>query len=332
MNKLASIFAAFATTITAFAADNSELMGRSNDLTQAQSNTKLQLNGVAQVRYTYGTGDSDRYGFEVPMVRLDVHGDLGNGISYRVSPRANGDGDFTLNDAFVAYSFDGLKDVAFKFGQFRPQFANEMNANDEDVLGATHTVVATTLGQTYTQGIEAVWTLGDLKLAAAFTDGTDRANTVVDASTNYGVTAKASYELFDGFTVGAGINHEDEFDVYTADATWTVGKFATTAAYFYSESDGAFSNAATATVAFNCTDAIQPFVAGEWGEVDGGEDLAIVTGGVNYYMAGTAVKWTNQVGYAFNSVDAAWDTTDTGWAATTDDGEVVAISQLQVRF
>ena len=332
MNKILLTIAMFVSTAVA-AFGQTELMARSNELTAAQSSNLLKINGVAQVRYVFSNSNSDAYGFEVPMVRMDLHGDLGSGFDYRVSPRVNGDGDFTLENAFIGYKVEQIKDLTVKIGQFRPQFVTELNGNDEDIVAATHSVVANTLGQTFTQGAEFSWSYDMFDATVAFTDGVDHANTSVDsANNNYGVTAKVDAEIMKGFKLGAGVNHEDDFDTYLATAAWQHGKLSVAADYLYSDSESVFENAAIATVAYECFDNIQPFITGEWAQVEGGEDLAIVAGGVNYYMAGKTVKWTNQVGYAFNAVDAAWNVGDTGWVSGGDDGEVVAISQLQVKF
>jgi hypothetical protein len=332
MNKIILTIAMFVSTAVA-AFGQSELMARSNEITAAQSSDRLKINGVAQVRYVFSNSNSDAYGFEVPMLRMDLYGDLGSGFDYRVSPRVDGDGEFTLENAFVGYKIEQVKDLKVKFGQFRPQFVTELNGNSEDIVAATHSVVANTLGQTFTQGAEFSWSYGVIDASVAFTDGVDRANTPVDStSNNYGVIAKIDAEIFDGFKLGAGINHEDDFDTYLATAAWQHGKFSAAVDYLYSDSESVFESAAVGTIAYECFDNLQPFITGEWAQVEGGEDLAIVTGGVNYYMAGKTVKWTNQVGYTFNAVDAAWNVADTGWVAGGDDGEMVAISQLQIKF
>ena len=315
-----------------------ELMTRSQEITARQTSNAVQIGGVAQVRYTYSTSNNTAYGFDLPYVRLDVHGDVGNGFNYRISPSADGNGDVTLQNAFVGYTVEQNKDFNVKVGQFRPQFMIELNGNDEDVVAANRSVVANTLGQTFTQGAELGWSHGPVCATVAFTDGVDHVNTVVDpVNNNYGVTARVAWNIINDaasgnkVTVGAGINHEDDFDVYTVDAGWTWKKFS--AMLEYAHADTSISNAVVGTVAYECVANVEPFVRGEWAQVSGGEDLSIVTGGVNYYpTANKAVKWTNQVGYSFNSVSGVWDTTNTGWAAGGDDGDVVVVSQLQVSF
>ena len=80
------------------------------------------------------------------------------------------------------------------------------------------------------------------------------------------------------------------------------------------------------------TENFQPFARAEWASVESEEDMTVFTAGVNYYAVNRAVKWTNQVGYAVEDVTAAWDTTNTGWVAGTEEGEFVFTSQFQVLF
>jgi len=76
----------------------------------------------------------------------------------------------------------------------------------------------------------------------------------------------------------------------------------------------------------------EPFVQYERGSLDGStEDLSVATFGVNYYF-NKNVKWTTDLGYALNSIDAGWRLGDTGWNTTTEDGEYLLRTQLQIQF
>jgi len=77
----------------------------------------------------------------------------------------------------------------------------------------------------------------------------------------------------------------------------------------------------------------------EWGDLDGaggvgGDDLSILTIGVSRFWARHALKFTADVGYAFQPVDAAWGATGRGWRgdAADEDGQIVIRSQINLLF
>jgi len=337
MNKFSFIFAMIVSIVSVYAnaqVDSVKLMERSEQITAAQKHS-VNIGGVAQFRFGYASnGSSDANGFEIPLVRLDVSGDLGHGFGFVVSPFVDADGDLDLQNAFADYDFSSVKNLNVKFGQFRPQFMSELNGNDEDIVPATHSLVANTLGQTFTQGVEGKWSNDTFSISAALTEGVDRDNTPIDADPDYAATARFGWNVFktsnSGLEVGAGINHEDEFTVYVADAAWNYRKF--NVGVDYAHSDQSIEHALVGTVSLDCTENIQPFVRAEWASVEDENDMTVFTTGVNYYAVNRAVKWTNQVGYAVEDVTATWDTTNTGWATGTEEGEFVFTSQFQVLF
>jgi len=77
----------------------------------------------------------------------------------------------------------------------------------------------------------------------------------------------------------------------------------------------------------------------EWGDLDGGggvggDDLGILTVGATRFWARHALKWTTDVGVAFDPVDAQWLGGSRGFRADSEgeDGQVVIRSQLQLLF
>ena len=85
---------------------------------------------------------------------------------------------------------------------------------------------------------------------------------------------------------------------------------------------------------FFFTDDWEGFIRYEWSDTDisGFEDLSLLTVGVTKYFSGNQVKWTTDVGFAFENVDVASDIT--GWRADSfdEDGQLVIRSQLQLMF
>ena len=56
--------------------------------------------------------------------------------------------------------------------------------------------------------------------------------------------------------------------------------------------------------------------------------------GFNWYFRGHNLKWTNDIGYAFNGVAPSWASSGTGWRpdGLGEDGQIVFRSQIQVLF
>lgn len=77
----------------------------------------------------------------------------------------------------------------------------------------------------------------------------------------------------------------------------------------------------------------------EWGDLDGaggvgGDDLSILTVGVSRFWNRHALKFTTDVGYAFDPVDAAWGGAGRGWRGdgAGEDGQIVIRSQINLLF
>lgn len=103
---------------------------------------------------------------------------------------------------------------------------------------------------------------------------------------------------------------------------------------------------------FFVTDDVELFARYEYGNSDSdkfrtaslladGENASIVTAGVNWYPMGSAntgIKWTTDVGFAldpvvdFNSSGGNWLTDQTGAGQSTQDGQFVLRSQIQLTF
>ncbi len=77
----------------------------------------------------------------------------------------------------------------------------------------------------------------------------------------------------------------------------------------------------------------------EWGDLDGaagvaGDDLSILTAGFNKFYYGHALKWSTDIGYAFEPVDSVWGGATRGWRgdSANADGQFVIRSQINLLF
>lgn len=66
--------------------------------------------------------------------------------------------------------------------------------------------------------------------------------------------------------------------------------------------------------------------------LDNGNLFTALTVGLNWYIDGEDLKWSSDVGFAFDSVDGVWANQPNGWRAAAEQSEVVFRTQLQMAF
>lgn len=66
--------------------------------------------------------------------------------------------------------------------------------------------------------------------------------------------------------------------------------------------------------------------------LDNGNLFTVLTVGLNWYIDGEDLKWSSDVGFAFDSVDGVWANQANGWRAAAEQSEVVFRTQLQMAF
>jgi hypothetical protein len=66
--------------------------------------------------------------------------------------------------------------------------------------------------------------------------------------------------------------------------------------------------------------------------LDNGNLFTVLTVGLNWYIDGEDLKWSSDVGFAFDAVDGIWATPQNGWRAAAEQSEVVFRTQLQMAF
>ena len=293
----------------------------------------VNVHGFVQTRFDYnGGGDTEaNHGFSLPATRLILSGDIYD-LSYKVSGQWNDGGDFELKDAYGAGQLGGLD---FRFGQFKSPFMKEVLVSRTDTLAADRSIVAYTFGQGRSQGIEFGKDFGALNLRAAYTDGFNSANGA-GVQNGYALTARADYDVTDWWNLGAAVSWNDlvdsDYTTYTVDTGINFGSLDLTAAYVGVNHDAGDNWATTFTAAYQCMENLQGFVAYEFGELEGvTENLSVATVGANYWLNDN-VKWTTDVGYAMNGIDAGWNVGETGWRTSASEGEYLVRTQLQIQF
>ena len=305
---------------------------RSSFLGDSKSPVSVNVHGFVQTRWsindTKTVGVDETHGFNVPRTRLEVSGDLYD-WGYMVSGQWNDGGNFTLMDAYADWS-------GFRVGQFKSPFMKEVLTAQTDTLAAERSVISNQFGQGRSQGIQYGYDTAFGGVSVAYTDGFNTANGA-GVQNGYALTGRLDVNAVDWLDFGFAFSHNDldttDYNTWTADATFSAGGFDFTGAYVATIDDTNGDNWGTVwTASYDVTDKAQLFGQYEIGHLEGVEtDLKIATFGVNYAFNDN-VKWTTDVGYAFDSVDAGWDLGNSGWNTTANEGETLIRTQLTVRF
>ncbi len=308
-------------------------------LSPSTEGLSLDLGGFIQTGYSYNGGaDLDaEYGFSVDRARLILSGDFGKDASYLLSGQwSDVTSTFDLLDARVDFRAFDVANV--RVGQFVPAFYSGFVTDPRSLITNNYSVSALTYGQGRGQGVElSDFIVSDVvELSAFYTNGFGDTNGV-DADNDYAVGARASVGLGGGLSIGAGYayNNNDvtDYSSYTVDLDYTSGKLDFNAAWIANnETDGWDNYSVVGTLAYQCMDKLQGFVQYEYGALGGVSDkLNIATIGCNYTIHENIV-WTNTVGYAFEGIDSGFNTDNTGWRSSADDGQYVVRSVIQVSF
>jgi hypothetical protein len=318
-------------------------------------------------------GDRHRSGFENTRTKLWFSGHVVNPQwQYVIEGNFNrNDGLFDLLDAYITYDYGN--GMGITVGQFKLPLFCEQLVDARYLQTVERLLVHELFTGGRSQGIMFTWEQDMFRFAGAFSDGAGNAGTPWNlapaaGSTEWAFTARGEvllggtwgqFEEFRsapgeemGILIGAAAHWQDgeygdafpfETEVLrlTVDATAKFGGFNLFGAYIFDHTDpnmgGNFQNHAIVVQGgFHFTDEFEVFGRYEhvWFDSDiAGDDLSIITAGVNYYWAGHQAKFTADIGYGINEVNVM-GASRTGWRndAGTDDGQIVVRGQVQLLF
>ncbi len=341
-------------------------------LTSSDGKFKLTISGQLQFRWVYNYQDNspeddNRWGFTNRRTKIKFTGHaVDPSWKYRVSGAFDADGGaFVLEDANITKDLgDGW---ALKFGQFKPPFLREALVSSSRQLAVERSLVNAESNQRRAQGVEIQYKGDQLAFKAMYHDGFGTSNTLALAEgTEFALAGRVEWlaagewgqfkeftswegEAF-AFLLGGAIHYEneeygsptgpeEETFACTIDGSLKFGGAHAFAAIVGRHLDVADADQYGIVVQggyFFVPDEWEAYVRYEYGDLDlaGQSDLNVITVGVNRYFVKHALKWTTDVGFAFDEISSDWATRSAGWREDSpgEDGQVVLRSQLQVLF
>lgn len=294
---------------------------------------KFNAFGFMQFRWSYnGEGIA---GFEVRKGVIGVEGELNDNWSMVLSGEWTPDASFDLRDAYADAKYDSF---GFRGGRFRAPFMIEWQTNEPELLANDYSVIAYTFGQGRSEGIQFSYDVNEkLSLLFSYNNGFQQPNVTLFNNETWGVSARANYAHSATTNIGAAIAYNDT--PLTNNFNWTVDGKAYLIDHLYTfasytgrsddiSGDGWGVLFQSGYDLFENTTLYGEY---EVGDIQGTQNLlSILSAGVTHKFASN-VRWTNELGYSFEAIDAAWNLDQTGWRNSTGN-EVLFTSQLTISF
>lgn len=328
---------------------------------------RLEISGQVQLRLVYNhlddSEDSDRLGFENRRTKLKLSGHV---INPRLRFSITGafddeDGGFALNGAYAAYAV--TDEFSVRAGRFRSPLLREEDISSKRQLLAERSLVARAFKQVRTNGVALQYQQQAFRFRGAFMDATAKrfGDPSFIVSGRGEMLLSGEWHQLSDFTsfrsdeptiaLGVGALYQEvDFDDskdndtqllrWTADVSMEFGGGNLFAAIVGNnvdeqEQDSLDQLGVVLQGGLFLTDDIELFSQYVWGDADGeASDLSVLTVGFNYYLAEHALKWTMDLGYAFNEVGGVWATKSAGYRKNDggDDGQIVVRAQWQLLF
>ena len=296
----------------------------------------VNLGGFIQTGWSYNNagGNDALSGFGVDRARLILSGDMGDEtMSYLVSGQwSDSTNTFDLLDARVDLRMFDFANI--RVGQFVPGFYSGYVTDPRDLTTLNYSVSALTFGQGRGQGVELSRHIGDFHVSGFYNNGFDDTSGV--GNNDYAFGARVEYDAVKDWVFGGGLGYNNDVVDYvtcTLDASYIGDGWHADAAWIANDSNDTWQNySLVGTVGYDVTDKWEAFGQYEYGVLSGAsENLSLFTVGGNYAL-NSAVTWTTSLGYSFNAIDSSFNTENTGWRTSSEDGQFLIRSGLTVSF
>jgi len=330
-------------------------------------NNFLKIRGFLAVRYIYNdrdnTDDDQTSGFEISRTRFGFMGHVIDPTwKYKIWTGDNATGTNLLLDAYIQKVLgNGFSVTA---GQFKVPFWREWLVSEVNLQFIERSLLSSAAAGSYTQGVKVNYSDEKFRFVASINDGRGEINSsFTNPGADFAISGRGewlvygpwsqygAWESFIGeepaLVIGAaahfeqgegGTSEADEF-CWTADISAQFGGANLFVAVVGCESDSSTMGDFFGVLAQGgifLTDQVELIARYEYAnsDIDGIEDLSIVSAGINYFLQRWNVRLTADVGYALNAVDDRWDASAAGYLIDTagEEGQIVVRSQLQLLF
>ncbi|MCH7546676.1 MAG: hypothetical protein IID30_09785 [Planctomycetes bacterium] len=345
---------------------------RTNILMQQRFIYRQQDNDAAP------TVDENRWGFETSRAKFMLSGHVVNPEwTYRIDADlgSNNRGPIGNQNAYLSYNYgDGWK---VTMGQMKAPFLREELVEAQHQLAVERSVLNYGFTTGYVDGITVSNEGEQFRFTAGISDGANGAGaTAMTPDTEFAFTGRVEYLAmgnwgqFEDFTspqgseqglmIGAALHYQtaengagladNDYILFTFDVSWEGDGFNAFFAFILADWDNNVAAADPDPTAFlvqggyyldESWEIFARYENADW-DAAGVEDLGIFTIGVNKYIAGHNAKWTTDIGFGTDAVDAAGGVaglsglpsgfTNFGVDDGTEDGQIVLRSQLQILF
>lgn len=343
-------------------------------IASADGTFRLEIEGRVQLRYVTsiqddapGVTDATQGGFENRRVRSIFSGNvIDPSVTYKLQATFNrGSGALRLEDAFIQKDFGD--DFYLRAGQFRPPFTREANVSTFRTTAVERSIAHGAIELSRSQGVEVGWSDSRFFLRGGFNEGDSGANTsAFGGNIEFALSARGEilvagehrqFRDFNGWRdgdagllIGAGVHYErGEFGAMLParadDLRWTfdlsadfigASLYVAVGGRHVDPDAGTEVDVIVAVIqgAVFLTDDVEAFARFEWGDDGTPDDLALLTIGATKYWRAHKLKWTTDIGYAFDTVTGTFASTGSGWRQDPSGTErqVLVRSQFQLMF
>jgi len=291
--------------------------------------------GFGQFRWSYDS--LGIAGFSVHKAVIGVEGEISDEWSYLISGQFTPDTSFEIRDAYVDGNFGQW---GVRAGRFRLPFMAEWQVNEPDLLGNDYSILAYTFGQGRSEGVQVSYSFSeDVVAKFAYSDGFQTPNNAPFNNQDWGVVGRVEVSVDKNFIVGGALAYNStenlgENFTWTLDSTIRFNSQLHAFVSYTGRSDDVSGDGwrVLAQGGYDIDEDGTIFAQYQFGDISGGRSqLSIASLGYTH-MFNPSVRWTTQVGYSFNAIDASWNVAETGWNYTRSSGQSLLTSQLTISF
>lgn len=339
-------------------------------LGSSDGNWLLKTNLLMQQRFIFNNQDNvtneDTYGFENTRTKFIMSGHVASPEwFYRVDINVgSGAGRGGVLNAYLGYEYGNGWSI--QMGSMKTPLLREELVEAQYQLAVERSNVNYFFTGGYSDGIQVNYQGDQFAFHGMFSDGAGTGQTIWSTpDTDYAFTARGEYlamgnwDQFMDFTspqgsetgvlVGGAIHYQEgESDTFldgasllvvTGDVSVEGDGWNVFGAIIYQdmETAGGADTSPWGVVVqggYYITENGEIFGRYEWTDfdVDGADDLNILTAGYNHYFAGHNAKWTTDIGYGFDQVAAPANITGYRPDPSGSDGQWVIRTQFQILF